>query len=107
MADNPSKGCGGVMRAAPCGLVDWGQAQVFELGVTSAALTHGHPSGHLAAGALALIIHQLCDERPLPSAVDAAIEVLGGHEGSGEVRDALRRARDLAAAHVGPPESPR
>ena len=104
VADNHSKGCGGVMRAAPCGLVDWDQEQVFRLGVTAAAVTHGHPSGHLAAGALALIIHQLCDGRSLRSAVDAAIEVVSGHDGSGEVRDALRRARDLAATQVGPRE---
>ena len=69
---NDSKGCGGVMRAAPCGLVTAGStAPRTRIGVASAALTHGHPSGYLAAGALALIVRSLCDGRPVDAAVDA------------------------------------
>ena len=70
---------------------------MFKLGVASAALTHGHPSGHLAAGALATIIRKLCDGRPLAVAVDAAIATVSEHDGSDEVVDALRHARRLAA----------
>ncbi|MEJ7784252.1 MAG: ADP-ribosylglycohydrolase family protein [Solirubrobacteraceae bacterium] len=100
IAANDGKGCGGVMRAAPCGLVNWDEQDVFKLGAASAALTHGHPSGYLAAGALALIIRKLCEDRPLATGVDSAIEVLALQPGSREVRDALRRARTLAmAAH--------
>ncbi len=55
---NDSKGCGGVMCAAPCGLVG---GDAFQLGCDSAALTHGHPSGWLAAGRLALIV-QCCPQ---------------------------------------------
>ena len=101
VAKNDSKGCGGVMRAAPCGLVngdDWDEQTVFKLGVASAALTHGHPSGHLSAGAFALIIRKLCAGRPLATAVDAAIEAAALRNGSDELRDALRRARALATA---------
>src|SRR4051794_36696955 len=51
---NDSKGCGGVMRVAPAGLLGEAYgADVFELGRDTAALTHGHPSGYLAAGAMA------------------------------------------------------
>ncbi len=98
IADNNSKGCGGVMRAAPCGLVNWEEDLVFKLGVSSAALTHGHPSGHLAAGALALIVRKLCDGRSLDVAVDVAIDAVAIHDGSDEVRDALRCARNLASS---------
>jgi len=57
---NDSKGCGGVMRMAPVGLVgpaDPGER--FNLGCELAALSHGHPSGYLAAGALAELIAEL------------------------------------------------
>jgi ADP-ribosyl-[dinitrogen reductase] hydrolase len=49
---NDSKGCGGVMRVAPVGLTD--ADNPFDLGSNAAALTHGHPSGWVSAGALAL-----------------------------------------------------
>ena len=45
---NDSKGCGGVMRVAPVGLV---AQDPFGLAADAAAITHGHPSGFLAAGA--------------------------------------------------------
>ena len=53
---NDSKGCGGVMRVAPIGLV---AEDPFRLAADAAALTHGHPSGYLAAGALADLIGEL------------------------------------------------
>ncbi|MGB8381546.1 MAG: ADP-ribosylglycohydrolase family protein [Dermatophilaceae bacterium] len=43
---NDSKGCGTVMRIAPVGLAG---NRRFELGCEVAALTHGHPTGILAA----------------------------------------------------------
>jgi ADP-ribosylglycohydrolase len=57
---NDSKGCGGVMRAAPAGLVGE-RADAFDLGCETAALTHGHPSGYLAAGALAALVASQLD----------------------------------------------
>ena len=105
VAKNDSKGCGGVMRAAPCGLVDWGDGADLRArrGVRRAdARPSVRPSRRRRAGA----DHPPALRRPAaaPAAVDAAIEILGGDDGSDEVRDALRRARDLAAAHVGPPD---
>lgn len=102
IAANDSKGCGGVMRAAPCGLVHRGE-NTFTWGAASAALTHGHPSGHLAAGALAVIIRSLCDDRPLGTATQAAIDALAGHRDAEEVAEALVLASQLAAAE-GPPD---
>jgi ADP-ribosylglycohydrolase len=60
-ARNNSKGCGGVMRVAPAGLLLTGMIaeedrlarEAFTLGAELAALTHGHPSGCLPAGVLA------------------------------------------------------
>ena len=54
---NNSKGCGGVMRVAPIGLVPNGfkPEQTFQLAAEAAACTHGHPSGYLSAGAMAIL----------------------------------------------------
>jgi ADP-ribosyl-[dinitrogen reductase] hydrolase len=71
---NDSKGCGGVMRAAPAGLV--GAADPFRLGCEIAAITHGHPSGYLAAGCLSDIVSEIMGGRPLAGAVEHAMSVL-------------------------------
>lgn len=55
---NQSKGCGGVMRAAPVGFLFTGE-QAFEEGAKAAALTHGHPSGYLSAGFLSQMIAEI------------------------------------------------
>jgi ADP-ribosylglycohydrolase len=96
---NDSKGCGGVMRAAPAGLAD--DPDPFELGADLAALTHGHPSGFLSAGALALIIDRLVRGVPLPDAARTAIDRLRLDPEGGECACALNRA--IEAWHSGPP----
>ncbi|MCK4514247.1 MAG: ADP-ribosylglycohydrolase family protein, partial [Spirochaetaceae bacterium] len=40
---NNNKGCGGVMRAAPAGVIAADPVSAFRLGCRLAALTHGHP----------------------------------------------------------------
>lgn len=87
---NDSKGCGGVMRVAPIGLLaavdlqstiedyygaevqrrEWDATQVARLGGDSAAITHKHPLGYLPAAFLAdLIFHILMSEVPLSFSV--------------------------------------
>ncbi|GAB2657553.1 hypothetical protein GCM10027271_15210 [Saccharopolyspora gloriosae] len=73
---NDSKGCGGVMRAAPVAVWSNDPAEVFWAAVGTAALTHGHPSGFLSAGVHAVIVHQLIREVPLPEAVRVARDLL-------------------------------
>lgn len=90
---NNSKGCGGVMRVAPIGLV---ARRPSGLGIASAALTHGHPSGYLAAGAAADIIARLQAGQSLPAAAGAAFEALALWEGHEETTAALRSALALA-----------
>jgi len=55
-AENHSKGCGGVMRSAPFGIVC---DDPYEAGVEGAAITHGHPLGQIPSGYLALIVHRI------------------------------------------------
>ncbi|WP_433871840.1 type VII secretion system-associated protein [Saccharopolyspora sp. CA-218241] len=101
---NDSKSCGGVMRAAPAGLWSDDPATVFQVGSLTAVLTHGHPSGYLPAGALAVIIQQLVADRSLPEAVDRALGELSSWDGHEETTAALRAAVDLATSGAPTPE---
>lgn len=57
---NHSKGCGGIMRAAPIGLYlsadTMPQEQIDRIGAEAAALSHGHPMGYIPAAALVHIV---------------------------------------------------
>lgn len=57
---NDSKGCGGIMRVAPVGLVAWRRpADLAREAAQAAALTHGHPLGWMPSAFLALMVHKL------------------------------------------------
>ena len=96
-AINNSKGCGGVMRVAPIGLVLAGQP-AFELAAQAAALTHSHPSGYLPAGVLAEIIAGIAGGLPLEAAIQAALITLHGWTGHEEALQAIEHAQNLAAS---------
>ncbi len=96
---NDSKGCGGVMRVAPVGFQS--DEDVFGLGRDLAALTHGHPSGYLAAGALARVIASVAQGESLESAVAGARDRVAGERGSAETVAAIDAA--LRLAESGPP----
>jgi ADP-ribosyl-[dinitrogen reductase] hydrolase len=95
---NDNKGCGGVMRAAPAGLVR--HDDPFALGREIAALTHGHPSGYLAAGCLSAIVAGIVAGQGLEEALSAAMAVLARQPRHEECTRALERA--LAAHRAGP-----
>ncbi|HEV7862426.1 MAG TPA: ADP-ribosylglycohydrolase family protein [Acidimicrobiia bacterium] len=96
---NDSKGCGGVMRVAPVGLVS---PRPSGLGIASAALTHGHPSGYLAAGAAADIIARLQAGQGLRPAAEAAIDAVSDWQGHEETVAAVRHALTLAGKEPKP-----
>lgn len=100
---NDSKGCGGVMRAAPAGIVTGDVDRAFALGCETSAITHGRPTGWLSGGALAVIVRDLLDERSLPDAVDSAMRMLKKDKRSRQCRDALTAAAKLAGE--GPPSA--
>ena len=82
-ADNNSKGCGGVMRVAPCAFL----FDAFEVASESARLTHGHPTGYLAAGLFADILNRLWRQTlPLEDATIIALQAHGGKPGMQETR---------------------
>jgi ADP-ribosylglycohydrolase len=88
---NQSKGCGGVMRAAPAGLT--GLHDPFGLGTMVAAVTHGHVTGYLTAGFLSKTIAGLLAGHDLGRALDDATAELRQHPGHEETLAAVERAR--------------
>ena len=92
---NNSKGCGGVMRAAPAGLFAPDAATAFAWGNDVAAITHGHPSGYFSAGALAVMVAELLQGADMEAAVEAAAATLTAPEAA-ETLGAL-----LAGAELG------
>ena len=93
---NNSKGCGGVMRAAPAGFLPEPEA-AYRVGCALSALTHGHPSGWIAGGALALLVHLLAvRDVPLTVALMEVERRVAAEPEGGEVREALATAVDAA-----------
>jgi len=92
---NNSKGCGGVMRVVPSGLV-YPKELAFRMGTEFAIITHGHPSGYLSAGALAYIIASIIEASTLERSVDGALAILKGYKGHEECSEALANAVELA-----------
>src|SRR5262249_18366663 len=80
---NDSKGCGGVMRVAPIGLVADDAEQAFGLGNEAAAITHGHPSGYYSAGCFAAIIYHLVEGQSLNEAIELTLQQLERPENKG------------------------
>lgn len=98
---NDSKGCGGVMRVAPVGLIGLEDETAYQLGCDLAALTHGHPAGYVAAGALVLVINRLCKGDDLESALDVVLERIERDQpGGGICSAALRQALSLANSEL-------
>lgn len=101
-ARNHSKGCGGVMRVAPVGLFIWRLSQhhspqdAFRLGTELAALTHGHPTGALTGGVLAVLILALTDGASLREALAAAKLLLRAESDFEETLRAIEMAEELA-----------
>ena len=101
---NHSKGCGGVMRVAPVGLA-LALDDPFRLAVAIAAVTHGHPSGYLAAGCQALVVRELLLGSSLADAIEVALAELRRHPNHGELLAAAERAVGLAARGAPTPEA--
>jgi ADP-ribosyl-[dinitrogen reductase] hydrolase len=98
---NDSKGCGGVMRVAPIGLVrQLSPEEAFRLAAEAAALTHGHVSGYLSAGMMAAILRHLMDVADILGAIESSLSILATYPGHDETTAAVRNA--LAAVRAKP-----
>lgn len=97
---NNSKGCGGVMRTAPVGLV-FKAEDAFVHGMDYAAITHGHPSGYLSAGYMSALVAYVYAGETLEQAAEQTRPLLLRHPGHAETLDQVDRA--LAAHRNGAP----
>lgn len=104
-ARNDSKGCGGVMRSAPIGLFcarepgtsDARAARrAFDLGCELSALTHGHPTGQVAAGAFAAIVALLARDWELDEAIEETQPMVARRPLGAETQRAIESAMALA-----------
>ena len=102
-ADNNSKGCGTVMRAAPFGLAvsakdcrgDGGRA-VYKMAASDAMMTHGHPMAAASSAALAQMVFEIVQHRPEHGyRLEEAVSRIG-FPGDAELRALLGRAVRLA-----------
>lgn len=101
---NNSKGCGGVMRMAPVGLAYDDAEKAFNFGCKLAALTHGHPTGYLAAGTFAALISLIISGNSLAEAIDDSILVLKSNKNHEETVRAIGNAIDIVGKHTPGPE---
>lgn len=90
---NDSKGCGGVMRVAPVGLVFHDDPkEAFKISAELAAITHGHPSGYLSAGTFSAIISFINQGQKLESATEKSLKILRRQKNHEETLSAIRKA---------------
>jgi len=99
---NNSKGCGGVMRIAPVGLI---LDNPFETACEIAALTHGHPTGYLSAAFLAELIYRLRIGDELRNAIETALSILEEHDHNKETISAINYALQAADLYDASPET--
>ncbi|MGK0721011.1 ADP-ribosylglycohydrolase family protein [Leucobacter sp. W1478] len=95
-ADNDSKGCGGVMRSAPFGLLpprsDEALGWQFDSAALATSFTHGHPTAQLASGALAVLLGAIILGQELGEAADKMMQHLQSREHHEETTRVLQKA---------------
>ena len=106
---NNSKGCGGVMRVAPVGLLmgvaETNYKKVDELGAEAAAITHGSDLGFIPAAMLADLTGRLShSDISIQEAVDAALvsmkELFGDMEHIGQFMNLMQKAVALSQEDI-------
>jgi len=101
---NNSKGCGGVMRMAPVGLAYHDAEEAFHFGCKFAAITHGHPTGYLAAGVFAALISLIVSGNSLTEAIEDSILILKTDKNHEETLKIIDKALDMVGKHTHEPE---
>lgn len=93
---NNSKGCGGVMRVAPVGLI-FHSRKAFRIALECAAITHGHPSGYISAGIFACIIAEIMLGKTLEQCINTALDIAKEYKGHEECITLIKKALYFAS----------
>jgi ADP-ribosylglycohydrolase len=93
------------MRSAPIGLVARDPNAAFRLARDAAVLTHGHPSGYLAAAYFAAVVQCVARDVTLVESMREADTLLERESGGEEVRRAVEVARVLVDEGTAPREA--
>lgn len=101
-AKNDSKGCGTIMRVAPVALMV-PRDQVRSIAIDTSALTHGHPTGQLAAAGWAEMLANVATGAKLEDTAAATATEYERLENGHETARAIRKALD--ATRNGSPET--
>lgn len=105
---NFSKGCGGLMRAAPAPIWSWKNMKEadasMDLAADVAAATHSHPLGWLTAAFLGSLIHHILDRVSLEDSVLLAVndcrKKYSGEKYLGEMLSLIDKAIAAAGSEV-------
>lgn len=126
--NNNSKGCGGIMRVAPMGLLDaayytrnnigiYHTAQLAQAGAKIAEVTHLHPLGYLPAALLTMLISKITRLAPdevkasITSIVTDSLDIMMKMDGDANMEDKeyLKRltlkAMELARSNIKDPDA--
>jgi ADP-ribosylglycohydrolase/protein-tyrosine phosphatase len=102
-AQNDSKGCGTIMRVAPVALMV-SRDQVQSIALETSALTHGHPTGQIAAAAWAEMLADVSMGADLEESATQIAKTYArmkdGKETVQAIRNALEAPRDGTAETV-------
>lgn len=93
-----------VLRAIPAALWSEDSSAAFDLGMRAAALTHGHPTALLSAGAMGYLVSRLLFGEDPPEAVAGVLEQLAPHPGHEELSERLGSALRLSGSRLSPEE---
>ena len=102
LIENDSKGCGTIMRVAPVALML--DRKPFHLALSTSALTHGHPTGQIAAAAWAQMLADVAHGEKLEESAREGVKdcdrLPNGDETVSAICAALEAERDGAAETV-------
>ncbi len=101
---NNRKGCGGVIRMAPAGLVYDDAEKAFHFGCKLTAITHGHPTGYLTAGTFAALISLLISGNSLAQAIENSILILKSNKNHEETIRTIDEAVNMVGKYTPEPE---
>ncbi|TDC91198.1 ADP-ribosylglycohydrolase family protein [Saccharopolyspora aridisoli] len=92
---NDSQEAGGLARAAMTAIWTDVPERAFKIGATTSLITHGHPSGYLPGGVLAVLAQHLLHDQSFDVALQAAMYQLGRWPGHEDTTRALNAAIEL------------